>query len=361
MQRFKTLHQWLNLNWVFHMFKKNPSPEDKVLRDALFMEFNAPFFAAHLKGVAPVYQSAQTTHSVRRCADLTRVISILSEASPHEKGPFVSLGVRWTATSKTRAGSHCPWRGTATLLAKAPASQALALFRALAHAIGPRQSIARTELMQAALAQPAWACQAMQQNPEIFGGTRAGILPRWSLQKTSAWGKSAHVMMASVPLLGACLQDYQNMFEGLQRIGVVIPKGPKGRTMLHLAAAHQGPAAMAAFIAHFAGDLDTADRLGQTPLHVAVLGGQVQTLEVLLRAGAAFTSAQMGDSPLDMAVKSKRLDCVRVMCEHGARSTASALDLRSARSWAQGPEMKGFLDAQIARQAIEEEMAKIYR
>lgn len=349
------------------MFKKNTSPEDEIVRDALFMEFNASFCTVCPHGGAPAAHprshTTHTTHSVRKSADLTRVLDILSQASAHEKGPFVALGVRWTPTSESKVGVHCPWRGTVKLLAKATSAQALELFSALANALGPRQTTARTDLMQAALAHPSWACQAMQQHPEIFGGTGTGLLRRWSLQSPSAWGESAHVALASVPLPAACRQDYQNMLEGLRRIGAAVPKAPSGRTMLHMAAAHQGPAAMAAFAAHFASDLDAADRLGQTPLHVAAISGQAQTLEVLLRAGATSMLAQMGDSPLDMAVKGKRLDCVRALCEHGARNPMnawSAWDLRRAKSWAQGPDMKGFLDAQIARQAIDEEMDKLF-
>ena len=57
---------------------------------------------------------------------------------------------------------------------------------------------------------------------------------------------------------------------------------------------------------------NSRDRKGRTPAHCGAEKGQLETLQILVRAGAAIWEAnQRGDLPLHEAVKSGRRDLVK--------------------------------------------------
>lgn len=68
-------------------------------------------------------------------------------------------------------------------------------------------------------------------------------------------------------------------------------------------------------------DVNLFDDMGHTPLHRAVLGGQYETVQVLLRHAAdvnANDDATIGETPLALAVQGEHAGLVGLLLESGA-------------------------------------------
>ncbi|WP_091873915.1 MULTISPECIES: ankyrin repeat domain-containing protein [Massilia] len=68
-------------------------------------------------------------------------------------------------------------------------------------------------------------------------------------------------------------------------------------------------------------DVNLFDDMGHTPMHRAVLGGQNDAVQVLLRQGAdvnANDHATIGETPLGLAVQGEHSGLVRLLLESGA-------------------------------------------
>ena len=69
--------------------------------------------------------------------------------------------------------------------------------------------------------------------------------------------------------------------------------------------------------------VDAPARGGLTPLHVAVQGGRVEMLEVLLDLGASTAAkTESGDTALHLAAHRGQMELVRPLLAHGARADA---------------------------------------
>lgn len=96
-----------------------------------------------------------------------------------------------------------------------------------------------------------------------------------------------------------------------------------GDTPLHVATVKGNLETMRILLEHGA-DVDARNDEGRTPLHQAVLHGQFAAADALLQRGADVTAADAyyKHTALHMAVLVGRLDMVRLLLAHGARTRA---------------------------------------
>ena len=63
----------------------------------------------------------------------------------------------------------------------------------------------------------------------------------------------------------------------------------------------------------------TRSRVGDTPLHIAAIQGDLRAIALLIDAGADLAAAgEAGYTPLHCAVSQRRTDAVRLLLERGA-------------------------------------------
>jgi palmitoyltransferase ZDHHC13/17 len=113
-----------------------------------------------------------------------------------------------------------------------------------------------------------------------------------------------------------------------------------GDTALHWAA-YKGFAQLAGLLSHLCPNaINQADDFGQTPLHLATLRGNVETLEYLVINCGADTSIKDKNNvnPLELAIRKKQLKC-----EWALRTQASSSKLELI----QGLEVKRLLDTRV--------------
>ncbi|KAH8668990.1 ankyrin repeat-containing domain protein [Xylariales sp. PMI_506] len=124
------------------------------------------------------------------------------------------------------------------------------------------------------------------------------------------------------PISAACVEGHTALIDLLvghgadvnQRLGDKYRRG----TALHFAVAHDQPLAVECLIKHGV-DLDATDTAGQTALHVC-LGKHMglQTLRLLLAAGADVNKLILGATPLMQSVVTGDVDVVRAVLDAGA-------------------------------------------
>uniref|UniRef100_UPI003D81C575 Designed ankyrin repeat proteins,Ferritin heavy chain, N-terminally processed n=1 Tax=Homo sapiens TaxID=9606 RepID=UPI003D81C575 len=91
-----------------------------------------------------------------------------------------------------------------------------------------------------------------------------------------------------------------------------------GVTPLHLAA-QRGHLAIVSVLLAFGASVNAADLWGQTPLHLAATAGHLEIVEVLLRSGASVNARDnIGHTPLHLAAWAGHLEIVEVLLAYGA-------------------------------------------
>jgi ankyrin repeat protein len=90
------------------------------------------------------------------------------------------------------------------------------------------------------------------------------------------------------------------------------------------------------FLAALGADVDARDRSGDTALHSAACGGDLEMLEVLLALGASpNVVSTIHDSALECAVRSGSIPTVERLLDAGA--SPSGLDLKESLPEDEGP------------------------
>jgi ankyrin repeat protein len=98
-----------------------------------------------------------------------------------------------------------------------------------------------------------------------------------------------------------------------------IPVAPGGRTPLHLAAQGRIESMSKLFACHIAGDINAADSIGMTALHVAAKGGYANELSELCDQGADLEAMEkLGWTALHVAAHEGQTEAERVLIEKGA-------------------------------------------
>lgn len=91
-------------------------------------------------------------------------------------------------------------------------------------------------------------------------------------------------------------------------------------TFLHLACMGPNPKAVVALIKSKRIDVNACDDLKYTPVHNAIIGNQVRSLEFLIAANAdLMASNKYGCSPLDCVLEMPDDSCARVLIANGVR------------------------------------------
>jgi len=95
--------------------------------------------------------------------------------------------------------------------------------------------------------------------------------------------------------------------------------------------------------------IHSADREGNTPLHLAATQGNVRLAELFLRRGAnARVQNTAHETALDIAIRSRNRQMTNLLIEHGARLTA---EQRAANPWLNEPEQPAQAQAEHAAAA----------
>lgn len=95
---------------------------------------------------------------------------------------------------------------------------------------------------------------------------------------------------------------------------------PKGQTGLYLALRDGSPRVIAALLAHPKIQIDTANEVGETPVMMAALRGQIEWTQKLLDRGAALN--RPGWTPLHYAATGPEPKLVALLLERGAQVEA---------------------------------------
>lgn len=352
-----------------------PNPEDKVLKHRLIQELNLGLSipsSVEFHGVAST--SGQFAAS-RPPPSLPIVLDCLRQAAPHRHGPLASLDVRWKSAGTHKLGLRCTWSTLLQLTQQASEEEALYLVQALVRATalsGSDGMKSRQEIAKRILSSAGWRNKAIAAHPELFVPKNRFGLPRtWAIGPNVLWRDNPFVLLTSLERPDADEASTRSSLFVLDAIGAISPKrSSESQTVLHQAAARLSAGPALAYAKHFAPLLRAQDRQGQTPLHVAAVRGDASVIAALMAGGAPCdVLTLMGDSPLDESVKSKSLEAVKALCECAWRPTQNqagrsaggmGLDrftLKRARSWAIPVEIKSYLDAVIARHAIEAAMS----
>jgi len=139
----------------------------------------------------------------------------------------------------------------------------------------------------------------------------------WRLLKRRPLSRISLVAMAlSVGLLGLLDRPYgfwQRLF--IDRLA----SGPYAARLFTYDAAIGDLATVKAFLAR--GVAVDVRANGQTALHGAAVAGQVEVIEYLIAAGADINATdRLGASPLDVAISEKRPEAAAYLADHGAKA-----------------------------------------
>lgn len=128
--------------------------------------------------------------------------------------------------------------------------------------------------------------------------------------------------------------------ERIKRMGMTIDSAvdEKGHTLLHLAASRGATEIVRALIG-LGANVNTTDKDGLTPLHVAVTGRErIEAVQAILDAGAQIDAAggALKQTPLHVAASYGEEDIVDALLKRGARIDAVDEDDRTPLHWAAG-------------------------
>lgn len=111
----------------------------------------------------------------------------------------------------------------------------------------------------------------------------------------------------------------------------------EGNTPLHLALSHKLEQPYVLFFCSYELNLKIKNEKKQTPLHVAVLVENQETVELLINKGADLNiNGNAGQTPLHVAIRTKNQDAIKLLIEKGAdlkikdNYNQSALDLATS-------------------------------
>ncbi|XP_064614422.1 BRCA1-associated RING domain protein 1-like [Liolophura sinensis] len=127
----------------------------------------------------------------------------------------------------------------------------------------------------------------------------------------------------------------------------MLKKNAKGETPLHVAVIKGDVERVGSLLGEGANP-NARDNAGWTPLHEACNHGYTDIAELLLNNGALINTPGMeNDSPLHDAVSNNRLDCVRLLVSRGASQTARNVYGQTVQDIAISEEMKAALQTQV--------------
>jgi len=119
-----------------------------------------------------------------------------------------------------------------------------------------------------------------------------------------------------------------------------------GRTELHLACRSNDTAAVQRLCNISGVSLNVKDDHGFTPLYHTAIFGNIESMRILLSAGADTHIADLGGlTPLHIAAEKCQPQAVKLLLEHGANPTAKDSIGRTARDWAESKHIAIVLQA----------------
>ncbi|XP_056145999.1 ankyrin repeat and SOCS box protein 9-like isoform X2 [Lampris incognitus] len=119
------------------------------------------------------------------------------------------------------------------------------------------------------------------------------------------------------PLSEACAQGHLTCVSLLLQNGATSTGTGMSDSPIHKAAAKGHPECIETLVKHGA-DVDQRFEQSDSPLHIACINQQLNTVKKLLQLGAAVNCSVAGDSPLHVAARLSSPEMVSVLLEHGA-------------------------------------------